>query len=288
MRGELVREKLRNGERVYGTHIVSLGNPVDARLRAGLESDFVFICTEHMPIDRTEVSMMCQFYAAHGCSPIVRIPYPDPHGAAMAIDAGAQGILAPYVETVDEVKDLVGAVRYRPIKGEFLRDMLDGRRAPKPKLRDFFGRFNRDLYLIIGIESMAAIDRLESLIGIDGVDGVFLGPHDITCSMEIPEEYDNPAFIRTVVDVIKRCRKLGRGVGIHMDQTKAACRAFHKAGANFLLHGADVVLMRERVNRDFRALRAQAGDVFTPGAGESTAAAPCIAPASNSRRRSSK
>jgi 2-keto-3-deoxy-L-rhamnonate aldolase RhmA len=278
MRGELIRTKLQRGERVYGTHIVSLGNPIDARLRTGLEADFAFICTEHMPIDRTEVSMMCQFYAAHGCSPIVRIPYPDPHGAAMVIDGGAQGILAPYVETVDEVKALVGAVRYRPIKGQFLRDMLDGKREPEVKLRNFFNRFNRDLYLILGIESVAAIDRLESLIGIDGVDGVFLGPHDITCSMEIPEEYDNPKFIRTVVDVIKRCRKLGRGVGIHMDQTQATCRAFHKAGANFLLHGADVVLMRDRVNRDFRALRAKAGDVYAPGSGGTGAAAPCIAP----------
>jgi hypothetical protein len=80
------------------------------------------------------------------------------------------------------------------------------------------------------------------------------------------------------VDVIKRCRKMGRGVGIHMDQTQATCRAFHKAGANFLLHGADVVLMRDRVNRDFRALRAQAGDAYAPGAGGTAPAAPCIAP----------
>jgi len=77
-------------------------------------------------------------------------------------------------------------VQYRPIKGEFLDGILNGTRVPKEKTRRFFERFSADRYLIIGIESVAAIGRLESLIGFDEVDGVFLGPHDITCSMEIP------------------------------------------------------------------------------------------------------
>jgi 4-hydroxy-2-oxoheptanedioate aldolase len=278
MRGELIRRKLRQGGRVYGTHIVSLGNPVDARMRAALEMDFVFICTEHMPLDRTEVSMMCQFYAAHGIAPIVRIPYPEPHWACMALDAGAHGIVAPYVETVAEVRELVGAVRYRPIKGEFLRALLEGRRQPNAKLRAFFKRFNRDRFLIIGVESAAAIERLEELLADDGVDGVFLGPHDITCSLEVPEEYEHPVFVRAVTDAIRRTRRLGRGVGIHLDQTAPVCRPFLKAGVNLILHAADVSLMRNRVNRDFQALRQRFGDVYTPGAGAADGAAQCIAP----------
>jgi len=69
MRGELIREKLHRGERVYGTHVCSLGNPLAAKMATQLELDFAFICNEHMPIGRTETSMMCMFYAAHGISP---------------------------------------------------------------------------------------------------------------------------------------------------------------------------------------------------------------------------
>lgn len=263
MQGAQIRQKLLRGERVYGTHVVSMGNPITARLASELEMDFIFICTEHMPVDRTEVSMMCQYWALRGVSPMVRIPYPSSRFASMAIDGGAQGIVAPYVETVEEVKELVGAVRYRPIKGEFLQQMLNGSRKPKEKLAKFFDGFNKDLYLIIGIESVAAINRLEELISIEGVDGVFLGPHDITCSMEIPEEYENPEFVRTIVDVIKRSRKMGKGVGIHMDMMLPRAKPFIEAGMNFMLHLADIIKMRQIMGSDLKSLRASFGDTYS-------------------------
>ncbi|TMV43518.1 aldolase [Paenibacillus mesophilus] len=260
--GKQIRERLHNGERVYGTHSVSFGNPLSAKWSTGMEQDFVFICTEHIPIDRTEVAAMCRLYADNGISPMVRIPYPDKYWANMTIEGGAQGIVAPYVETVEQVKDLVGAVKYRPIKGEFLQEMLDGTRQPNAKLSNYLNEFNRDLYLIVGIESVEAIDNLESLISIEGVDGVFLGPHDITCSMGIPEEYDNPEFIDTIVDVIKRCRARGRGVGIHMDSTLDLCKPFFEAGMNFILNGADETKMIKLIRDEFQLLRQRYGDKF--------------------------
>jgi len=74
MRGEQIREMLKRGQRIYGTHVCSLTNPVTAKMETAVEMDFAFICNEHMPIDRTETSMMCQFYAAHGIVPVVRVP----------------------------------------------------------------------------------------------------------------------------------------------------------------------------------------------------------------------
>jgi 4-hydroxy-2-oxoheptanedioate aldolase len=276
MQGGQIREKLLKGERVYGTHVVNFGNPITTLLAAELELDFIFICTEHMPVDRNEVSLMCQYWAARGISPIVRIPYPSARLAGMFIDGGAHGIVAPYVETVEEVKELVGAVRYRPIKGEFRDDILNGIRKPNDKLNNFFKKFNKDLYLIIGIESVAAINRLEELISIDGVDGVFLGPHDITCSMEIPEEYENPEFVKTVVDVVKRCRKAGKGVGIHMDLVLPRAKPFLDAGMNFMLHMADIIKMRQIMSSDLKMLRSEFGDIYTRNVATVEAAASCI------------
>ncbi len=268
MRGETIRKRLHHGDRIYGMHVCSLGNPLAAKIATACEFDFVFICNEHMPLDRTETAMMCQFWSAHDVSPVVRIPCAEPHWAAMAIDAGAQGIVAPYVETVAEVESIVGAVKYRPIKGKFLNDILRGHRQPKEKTQQFLDEFNRDHFVIIGVESVEAAENLEKLISVPGVDGVFLGPHDLTVSMEIPTEYDHPDFVGLVEDITRRCRRREIGVGLHtklLDLKPEVLQRFLDAGMNWLPNSADITIGRDETNRQLRQLRRQAGDVYQRG-----------------------
>src|SRR5688572_6928535 len=131
MNSKQLRAALRSGKHAYGTLIVSDSPRWPAQVaRIGL--DFVFIDTEHVALDRKEMSWMCQAYAALGLTPLVRIPSPDPYAATMALDAGAAGIVAPYVETVEQVKALHGAVKLRPIKGARLDAVLNGRARFEP------------------------------------------------------------------------------------------------------------------------------------------------------------
>ena len=281
MRGELIRERLHNGGRVYGTHVCSLTNPVTARMQAGFAYDFIFICNEHMPIDRTDTAMMCQVYAAHGISPIVRIARPEAQWATMALDGGAQGIVAPYLETVEEAVEMVGAVKYRPIKGRLLRQFLSGERAPAPVTIDFLNRFNRDNYLIIGVESVAAYENLDGLLAVRGVDGVFVGPHDLTVSMEMPEEYGHPDFRRVVSDICRRCRAAGVGFGIHYSQTVAPDEWFTdlmREGMNWILYGADVSLLRTEMEARLSAFRKAMGDTYEREAAPAAKPAGCLDP----------
>lgn len=231
-----------------------------------MELDFVFICTEHMPLDRQEVGLMCQLYGAHGISPIVRVPSPDATSISMAIDAGAEGITVPYVETVEQVKRCVGAVKYRPIKGKLLDDVLSGRESLSDKTQRFLSEFNRNQYLIIGIESMAAVKNLDRLIDVEGVDGVFIGPHDLTVSMGIPTEYTNPAFVNAVEDIVQRSRRKRVGVGIHTDLVSMEPGFFARlrdAGMNWMLHSADITVLGNAMNNQLRQLRGLCGDEFT-------------------------
>jgi 4-hydroxy-2-oxoheptanedioate aldolase len=257
---------LRRGECVYGTHIVSLMNPVAAAMTADLPLDFAFICTEHMPIDRTEVSMMCQYYTARGISPVVRVPSSDGNSAAaisMVMDGGAQGIVVPYVETVEQVRRAVGATRYRPIKGKVLEQVLSGRSPLPTEAMEYVEGFNSENYLIIGVESMPAVENLEQLIAVDGVDGVFLGPHDITVSMGIPTEYENPRCIDMVVDVIARCRAANVGVGLHFPLFRLqddTLRRLLDAGMNWLINGADIAIMGDAMKAQLDRLRQLGGD----------------------------
>lgn len=264
MTGAQIKEKLHSGERVYGTHIVSLMNPLAAAIATGLELDFAFFCTEHMPIDRTETAMMCQFYKAHGISPIVRVPDPNPTAISMATDGGAEGIVVPYVETLDEVQRIVAAVKHRPIKGKLRDEVIAGRESYSPKLERFLEEFNKDQYVIIGVESVAAIENLDTLIKGTGVDGVFLGPHDITTSMGIPEEYDNPLFVDAVLDVIRRCRAQQIGVGLHFKLLQLQDDILQRlldAGMNWILNGSDVTILRDTMNAQLGQIRHMAGDV---------------------------
>jgi len=262
MKGEMVKKKLEKGERVYGTFISSSYNPVATKMISEIDLDFVFLSVEHMPLDRKEISCMCQIYSSYGISPIVRIPYVSGSLARMYMDGGAQGIVAPYLETVEQAKELVGAIKYRPIKGKFLEEILAGKKQLNNKTREYLHEFNRESYLIIGIESLEAVSNLDKLISLEGVTGVFLGPHDLTCSMEIPEEYGNPEFQNLVVNIIQKCREQGVGVGIHGDLTAKDFKPFLEAGANLVLHAADIIKMKQKFEEEFSRMRSEYGDEY--------------------------
>ena len=258
MTGFQIKENLREGRCVVGTHILSLMNPTSAALAAEMAMDFAFICTEHIPLGRTEVGMMCQYYLAKGISPIVRVPSPDPVSIATMLDGGAEGIVVPYVETVEEVRRIVGAVKYRPIKGQLLHDWIE-RGIPLPEATSrYLETFNRNTYVIIGVESVPAIERLDELLAVPGVDAVFLGPHDITTSMGIPTEYTHPRFVAAVESVVRRCRAKSIGVGLHYQLLRLpedVLERYLAAGMNWLINAADIIIMREAMNAQFSQLR---------------------------------
>jgi 4-hydroxy-2-oxoheptanedioate aldolase len=280
MNGEQIRQRLHGGERVYGTHVVGWSNALVPGFLARAPLDFVFVCNEHMPIDRAETSALCQQFGAMGISPIVRIPYPCARQAAMVLDAGAEGVVAPYVETEDEVRELVGAVHYRPIKGRQLRGIVDGTRPPTETTRAFLHRFNRHHYAIIGIESVAAYENLDALISVPGVDGVFMGPHDLSVSLEAPEQWDNVALIALIEDVICRCRARGIGVGVHLHPAIFSipqAQRFVGLGMNWILDGADLNLTLHSLKQRRIAL-CGTGEIPAASAAATTPVSTCIAP----------
>lgn len=271
MNGDQIRKCLHSGQPVYGTHVALASNSVAATMLTMAGLDFVFLCAEHMPLDRTETAAMCCMYASKGISPIVRISHPASVEVTKALDAGAQGIVAPYVETIEQVHDVVGAVHYRPIKGRLLKEFISGTRKPSAKTTEFLNRFNRHHYTIIGIESVEAIENLEELIGVDGVDGVFIGPHDVSVSMELPEEWGDPKFHEMLEQVVVRCRKLDVGVGVHMPPhifTNDRAKRLMSLGMNWILDGADVAWAIHGMKQRREALGFGPATAPTAGDGE--------------------
>src|SRR5437660_3577881 len=141
MTGREIIKNLHAGKRVFSSAIVAT-SPLWPNLAKQAGIDFVFVDTEHTPIDRQTLSWICQTYQALGVPPVVRIPCNDPFEACKALDAGAGGIIGPYVESADQVRGLVGAVKYRPLKGRRLQDALRDGNTLEPELREYLDQRN--------------------------------------------------------------------------------------------------------------------------------------------------
>lgn len=252
-------QKIRTGANVYGTCIIST-SPVwpESVLGAGL--DFVFIDTEHIPVGRAELASLCRRYNALGLPAIVRISSPDPFLACMARDAGAVGVMAPYVEAEKQILDLAGATKLRPLKGEKLRRVLSGEEAPGEELQKYLNNYNQGSLCLINIESLVAVERLDALLSVPGLDAVIIGPHDLSINMGLPEHYDHPEFEAVVRTIIHTARAKGLGAGIHFPGDPRRQVRWMKEGVNIVMHGSDMHLFNQKLRDDLALIRNSAGD----------------------------
>lgn len=258
MNGFEFKQALHDGRFVYGMMLVSR-SPKFAETIQSLGMDYIFIDTEHICVDRTTLSWMCQTFRAMNIAPIVRIPSPDPYTASTVLDGGAEGIIAPYIETPEQVRALVGAVKYKPLKGQRLENMLNGTEQPEPELKAYLEKANRSKTLIVNIESVPAMNNLDDILNVDGLDGILIGPHDLSCSLGIPEQYTHPKYDAAVREILAKGRAAGLGAGIHvhyageLSQEINWCR---ETGANFVVHHSDILSFTLAMKRDLAALRA--------------------------------
>lgn len=260
---DTILQKLRKNENIYGTCILST-SPIWSKAVKGSGLDFVFIDTEHIPMDRTELTLLCQIYAALGISPVVRIPSPDPYLACMAKDSGAIGVLAPYIENVDQVKEMVGATKYRPLKGERLQNVLKETEALKPALMSYLKTYNEGSLCLINIESTVALDNLDALLNVSGLDGVIIGPHDLSINMGLPEQYEHPDFEKAVKEIIRKARTKGIAAGIHFPSDPNRQIKWMQEGANIVLHSSDMFLFAQKLKEDLKTIKNSAGDDIIP------------------------
>lgn len=256
-----IGQRLRQPGRLYGTLIVS-PSPHWVPVVAALGLDFVFVDTEHIPIGRETLAWMCQTYRAVGLPPIVRITSHDPYEACVVLDGGAAGIIAPYVETAAQVRELVGAVKKRPLKGRTLARHLAGE-ALDPDFQTYVEKRAAARTLIVNIESVPAVEAIDEILAVEGLDGVLIGPHDLSSSLGIPEQYEHPKYRAACDTIITRARARGLGAGVHaVYPTNRLAHEEHWArlGANFIIHAADIILFSEGIRRDLGELKTRLGD----------------------------
>ncbi|MBN8786698.1 MAG: hypothetical protein J0I84_06375 [Terrimonas sp.] len=257
-------QKLKNGERVYGTCFTSTapGWPIIFK-KASL--DFAFIDTEHIAIDRSDMARMCQVMLAYNITPVVRIPAPDPYLAGQCIDAGAKGVIAPYLESVEQIKELVAATKFRPLKGKILNEVMNSEKELSADMKAYLSKYNQGNICIANIESVPALNKLDELLGVPGLDAVFIGPHDLSISLGIPEQYDHPTFDKAVKQIIHTSRKKGLSVGIHFSLEPERQIKWIQEGVDIVIHSSDIALFSQKLNNDINIIKKAVGDTEDGG-----------------------
>ena len=261
MVGKEFRNALREGKKVYGTQISSTSPKMfDSVISLGL--DFVFFCNEHVQYNPETLSWMCNAFKAAGVNPLVRILEPSPFLATQALDAGACTVLVPYVEEIEDVFALIGAVKYRPLKGKKLMRILHGEEKPSEELKQYLIHNNRNNSLVLNIESEKGVAMMNEYLAIqsfDGpaVDGLMIGPHDLSTSYGMPEKYFSKEFLALTEGIIKNARAKGVAVGGHTGYRDSLDLQLEwaKMGATMLLHCSDAFLFANQLNNDLNKIK---------------------------------
>lgn len=219
---------------------VTLGAANSTELVAASGFDWLLLDTEHTPVVLPTVMAQLQAASAYSCHPVVRPSWNDKVQIKQYLDIGAQTLLLPYVQNADEAQSAVAGMRYAP-RG--IRGVSGTMRATRyGRVADYMRRCEEELCLLVQAETGEALENLEAMIAVDGVDGVFIGPADLAASLGYPGEPQHPKVVAEVERAIQRIRAAGKAPGVLTgDETLA--RRYIEAGSLFTAVGVDAAIL---------------------------------------------
>lgn len=217
------------------------GSPLVAEICAGSGLDWVLIDAEHGPNDVPSVLAQLQAIAGYPAIAVVRPAIGDPVLIKQYLDIGAQNLLIPMVDTAEQAAGLVRAVRYPPHGIRGVGSSL-ARAARWNRVDGYLAHADDHVSLTVQIESAAAVENVEKIVAVDGVDAIFLGPADLAASMGHLGEQAHPDVVAAVEHCLAAAKTAGIGAGVNAFVPEAADR-YIAAGADLLCVGADVTLL---------------------------------------------
>ena len=247
-----VRQRLRNGQATIGCFL-GLGSPSVAELLAHAGFDWLIVETEHNAVDIAQVEHMLMAINGTDAIPLVRVPSSDPIAIQRALDVGALGVVVPFVKTADEAAAIVAATRYPP----------DGRRGFGP-LRaanytfgnaDYLATANDNILVVLILETREAVENLDAIASVPGVDVVYLGPADLSLAYGL-QPFDSAAD-QTIADVLAAAVDVSRRTGIAVGHGAASAeqvRLRYDQGVTMIGYGPDYGLLATAARSGIEAL----------------------------------
>ena len=250
------KERLEAGELALGMG-VRMSRTVDiAKAMKTCGYDWLFIDMEHSSLDLDTAAQISVAAQSVGITPIVRVPGFEHHHASRVLDAGAQGIAAPHVDTPETAARIVRQCRFPPLGRRSVvggLPQLDFEAVPVGEATE---AINAATLVIVMIETPEAVDNVDAIAAVEGVDGLLVGTNDLCMEMGIPGQVGDPAVMEAQAKVIEACRRHGRFPGLGGVYEPALMEPYIDMGMRFILCGNDLTMLMAAAGGRARQLRA--------------------------------
>ena len=217
-------------------------------------ADYIWIDLEHSPTNFESMVNHLLACRASGVPGIVRVPSGEIGWIKRVLDAGADGLILPQAQSVEEVEVFVQACRY-PLQGTRGYGPRRGTNYGRIDNEQYLSLANRETFVVGQIESKAIVDNIDALVAIEGLDGVVIGPYDLSGSYGLPGDLDNPIVVEAIQISIDKCREAGVYAGVGMGSDVATAKRWHTAGANWAMVGADYQYMVQFADQLYQRIR---------------------------------
>lgn len=234
------KSALLSGTTQYGLWM-GLGETFSAEICAGAGFDWLLIDAEHGPNDLRSILVQLQATAPYPSHTVVRPPQGDHVLIKQLLETGVQTLLIPMVESAEQARGLVGAMRYPPEGIRGVGSML-ARASRWGRMGDYLHRANEQMCLLVQVETRAGYDVLEEIVAVDGVDGVFFGAADLAASYGLLGQPNSPEIVERIEEGLRTVRQAGKWGGV-LCADKALNDRYIAAGARFVAVGVDALLL---------------------------------------------
>ncbi|HVO83027.1 MAG TPA: aldolase/citrate lyase family protein [Syntrophobacteria bacterium] len=233
-----LKARLAGGETLVGT-LVTLPSSEIAEIMALVGFDYVWIETEHAPTDLVQAQMMIQA-VGNRCPCLVRIVENRESWIKKALDTGCSGIVVPLVMSAAEAKSAVDWCRYPPAGTRSVG--IARAHDYGMSFQNYVKKANDEVVVVIQVEHRAAVENIEAILAVPGIDAVFIGPYDLSASFGMPGEISHPQVQRAIDAVKRRCDKVGVPAGIFTTDSRAA-RRYMEDGFSLIALGLDSIYL---------------------------------------------
>lgn len=248
-----IKQRLGEGETVYGP-LVRIPSPVSVEAAAAAGFDFVFIDMEHSPIELPLLEPLLLAAAAGGVTPLVRVPEVSRVGIQRVLELGAHGVIVPLVSTEAEARLVSDATRFAPEGSRGMAGPVRGDGWASLPLQVGMERMNREVLTAAQVESAGALEILDLMASLPGIDVLFVGPNDLSQALGLPGEVNHPRVIEAIDSVIDSARRHGKQAGIYAATPQAAA-FWRERGVRVIAIGLDTIILKQAFSGLVAALR---------------------------------
>jgi 2-keto-3-deoxy-L-rhamnonate aldolase RhmA len=234
-----LRKRVLAGECVYGTMIRQARDPGAPVIYAAAGYDFVFIDMEHGNYSMETVADLIRGAKSAGIAPVIRVPHLETHFISRVLDAGAEGIMVPMTSTREQAVAIVRYSKYTPL-GERGFGSQTGQTDYKPlKAVEFMMEANEHTLLIAQIETQDAIENIDAILSVEGIDVGLIGPNDLSIALGIPDQTNSEPLIKAIDRVVDTAKKKKKATGIHIGNIDAI-KKWRSKGMTVLAFSTDI------------------------------------------------